>query len=136
MKKVSELKGYELEFYVALAEGLRKENLKLRRGIRTNPYFELCTPLGKSEIKYLDGGAFAFVGKYKLGIAHSHTYESGVEVWGAVWPCDDNTSAFVFRDGARERKHEAEGSSPCEAICRLLVQVHIGLEVPGIREET
>ena len=135
MKKVSELKGYELEFYTALAEGLSKEKLRLRRGIRTNPYFEFCTPFGKSEIKYLKDGAFYFVTKYKLGIAHSHTCESGVEVWNAVWPCDDNTSAFVFRDGARERTHEAEGASPCEAICRLLVQVRIGLEVPGLREE-
>lgn len=108
MRKVSELTGALLDYWVAKAEGLDPEISA----------FGACLVTGVADyapsINWAQGGP--------LIEKHNIPLEQCMDTWTAMAP---NATMFV----------EADGDTPLQAICRAVVRAKFGNEVPDQPEK-
>lgn len=119
--KVSELKGAWLDYWVAVAEGVDRLLLEIRPVPRTDDFMCIRLPYdGKMAIamNYHTSWALcgALVDKYHIELVQ--------------WPSYGISIATAHLDSVPSKAVSASNSK--EAICRAVVQRHLGDEVPDI----
>lgn len=132
MVKVSELRDAELDYFVALAEGVPKDQLEIS-SIMTSGQRLDCIKKDEGGFgwegympskRWEDGGPL--LEKYELGCAFDRP-----GVWLAVRATGPNYDTSLWAM-LRSEGQETEGSTALEAICRAVVKAKFGDEVEGI----